>query len=46
MSITSFLSSVSPSSELVNLRVVLGMLKLVVGVENENVLGTPELRKR
>ena len=45
MSITSFLSSVSPSSKLLNLRVVLGMLKLAVGVENENVLGTPELRK-
>ena len=43
MSITSFLSSVSPSSELLNLRVVLGMLKLALGVENENVLVTPEL---
>ena len=45
MSITSFLSSVSPSSELLNLRVVLGMFKLAVGVENENVLGTLELSK-
>ena len=45
MSITSFLSSVSPSSELLNIKVVLGMLKLAIGVENENVLGTPELSK-
>jgi len=36
---------VSPSSELLNIKVVLGMLKLAIGVENENVLGTPELSK-
>ena len=43
MNIIAILSSVSPSSELRNLRVVLRAPKLSIDVKNEGLLGTPAI---
>lgn len=44
MSITAFSNSVSSSSKLTNLRVVLGIPKLAIGVRGQGILGDCALK--